>query len=233
MGWIARALLALTDSVSQLLNKTVQVLHIERINNKLLQQILADNQLIKHSITQVSGKLDAGSVILTQVSVKDDVLLHYVKTLISLLEPSPAVTFTATIKADQPLQGENMANGNLKASADISINDNGTATIQLQFQDADGVNVPPPAGIQVQYGPASDENPGPSSFTLTPSQDTLSCQVVVVQPPPQPLHTGVTFTVTVPSGLAGQTAPISVQTDPPLDVVPGPASSFVAAVSEP
>lgn len=125
--------------------------------------------------------------------------------------------------------------GKVKASADITINDNGTGTINLSFLDADGIATTPPAGIgaNVTYGPASDAAPGPSSFTLTPSADGLSCAVAVVQPPPQPLHTGVTFSVTVSAGLAGQTAPQTVQSDPPLDVIPGPASTFVAAVTEP
>lgn len=119
-----------------------------------------------------------------------------------------------------------MAKAN-KVSPAISINDNGTATITNTFYDVDGIATSAPAGVSLSYADTS------GSFTLTPSADTLSCVAAVVQPPPQPLAQNVTFGVTCASGLAGQSAPLTVQTDPPLNVVPGPAGSFVAAVSEP
>ena len=121
-----------------------------------------------------------------------------------------------------------MAKAN-KVSPAITINDNGTATISNTFYDADGIATTAPAGLVLSYA----EGDTSGSFTVTPSADTLSCVVAVVQPPPQPLAQGMTFNVTCASGLAGQTASITVVSDPPLDVVAGPAGSFVAAVSEP
>jgi hypothetical protein len=116
-----------------------------------------------------------------------------------------------------------------KVSAAITINDNGTATITNTFFDQDGIQTSAPAGLTLSYA----EGDASGSFTVTPSADTLSCVVAVVQPPPQPLAQGVTFNVTCASGLAGQTASVTVVSDPPLNVVAGPAGSFVAAVAEP
>ncbi len=190
----------------------------------------------------LSDKLNA---ILSKVS-RDDTKLDQIyltaqqnqallKQIIVLVSPPPATNFTATVTVDGTGEQHMTAKQSAKATADTTINDDGTGTINLTFLDKEGITTGAPAGIAPVFGPASDAAPDGtgSSFVLTPSADGLSCAVAVVNPPPQPLHTGVTFAVTISSGLAGQTDPITVQTDPPLDVVAGPASSFVAAVSEP
>jgi len=147
--------------------------------------------------------------------------------VLEYLAPPPAVSFTATVKVTATKQGETiMAKPNTVSPA-ISVNDNGTATITNTFYDVDGIATSAPTGVTLSYADTS------GSFTLTPSADTFSCVAAVIQPPPQPLAQNVTFGVTCASGLVGQTAPITVQTDPPLNVVSGPAGSFVAAVTEP
>jgi hypothetical protein len=196
---------------------------------QLVQQLKTQVETLNLNVNQSDSLLFQLLQQILNIDTQNQVIL---KQILAIISPSPATHFTATIVAEG---NKLMTKKSATASADISINDNGTATITLNFLDADGVATSVPAGVTPTYGPASDaaaDGTG-SSFTLTPSADGLSCAVAVVQPPPQPLHTGVTFTVTVPSGLAGQTSPQSVQTDPPLDVVAGPANSFVAAVSEP
>jgi hypothetical protein len=129
-----------------------------------------------------------------------------------------------------------MANSK-KATADLQVLDNGTFTVSLAFQDADGVSTATPAGLAATYT-ASDATPGPSALTLTPSADTSSAAGSINQATIAAdvaagtgLPTGLTVSVTATwTGLA---APLTVTAAPPIDVVAGPASTFVAADSTP
>jgi hypothetical protein len=197
----------LTDILSSISNKVSQILK----DDAKLETILKLERDNAAALVKLLANQQSDSAVLAQI--------------LAIVAPPPATSFKANISV-----GGNMTVAH-KVSADLAINDDGTALITLSFLDHEGIpttNVP--TGLDIQYGPASDGDP--SSFELTPSDDKLTCAVKVVNPPPQPLHTGVTFAVTIAGGLANQTAPIVEQTDPPLDVVAGPAESFVAAVSE-
>lgn len=197
----------LTDILGSISNKVSQILK----DDAKLETILKLERDNAAALVKLLANQQSDSAVLAQI--------------LAIVAPPPATSFKANISV-----GGNMTVAH-KVSADLAINDDGTALITLSFLDHEGIpttNVP--TGLDIQYGPASDGDP--SSFELTPSDDKLTCAVKVVNPPPQPLHTGVTFAVTIASGLANQTAPIVEQTDPPLDVVAGPAESFVAAVSE-
>lgn len=122
-------------------------------------------------------------------------------------------------------------------SADLQVADNGTFTVSLTFQDADGINVPTPAGLSATYT-ASDANPGPSALVLTPSSDGSSCAGSINQATiqaliaaGQPLPTGLT--VGVSATWTGVSNPVQETAEPPIDVVAGPASTFVAADATP
>jgi hypothetical protein len=159
--------------------------------------------------------------------------------IIGILTPSPPVAFNATVTANQ--QGDIFMTPSFKksakASADLQVADNGTFTVTLGFVDADGIATPTPSGLSATYT-ASDATPGPSSLTLTPSADTSSCAGAVNQTTIQaliaagsPLPTGLTVSVTATwTGLA---SPLTVSASPAIDIVAGPANSFVAVDSEP
>lgn len=125
----------------------------------------------------------------------------------------------------------------LKASADLQVADNGTFSVVLAFKDADGVTVPTPAGLSATYT-ASDATPGPSAVDLTPSADTSSCGGAVDQTTiaalvaaGTALPTGLTISITATwTGLA---SPLTVVADPAIDIVAGPANSFVATETTP
>lgn len=122
-------------------------------------------------------------------------------------------------------------------AGDLQVADNGTFTVTLSFKDADGFATGVPAGLSAAYA-ASDAAPGPSILTLTPSADTSSCAGSINQTVAQGLATAGTplptgLTVNVSATWTGQTTPVSVTAAPPIDVVPGPASTFVAADATP
>jgi hypothetical protein len=127
----------------------------------------------------------------------------------------------------------------MSAGAAINIEDNGTATFTLQALDADNIPAKVPAGMAAPAVSASDAAPGPSSFsigsTVAMADGTgWTYPITVVQPPPQPLHQNVGFSADIPAGtFPNQTGDITVTAPQELDVVAGPAASFVAAVSEP
>lgn len=125
----------------------------------------------------------------------------------------------------------------LSAAGDLQVADNGTFTINLKFKDADGVSTSNPTGLSAQYV-ASDATPGPSALDLTPSADGSSCAGAIDQAAVQtlvaagtPLPEGLTVSIT--ATWDGQTTPQTVVAAPPIDVVPGPANSFVAEESTP
>lgn len=130
-----------------------------------------------------------------------------------------------------------MAKKAVSAAGDLQVADNGTFTVNLGFTDADGISVPTPAGLSASYT-ASDATPGPSSLTLTPSADTSSCAGSINQAAiqalvaaGQPLPTGLTVSVT--ASWTGLAAPATMTAAPPIDVVAGPAGSFVASDTTP
>jgi hypothetical protein len=153
--------------------------------------------------------------------------------ILNILSPPPPVEFTATIT----LEGDLLMAKSAKATADLQVADNGTFTVSLFFLDAAGVQTPVPAGLAATYT-ASDATPGPSALVLTPSADTSSCAGSVNQTTVQadsaagtPLPTGLSVSVTATwTGLA---APLTVVASPLIDIVAGPANSFVATDSTP
>ena len=125
----------------------------------------------------------------------------------------------------------------LKAVADLSIADNGSVNLAVDAVDAGGVKTAWPSGAPAPTAAEVDPAgaPGPSfdvpNAVTTPTPTGYVVNVKVLQPPPQPLVTGIGFTLTVASGFPNQTAPITVTADGLADIVGGPASTFVAAES--
>jgi hypothetical protein len=95
----------------------------------------------------------------------------------------------------------------------ITINDNGSALITINFEDEDGVAITGltalPAGVATPVFASSDQTPGPSAFSIAVDPSNMFATVTPVTPPVQPLASNVDFTVTIASGLVGQTSPIS------------------------
>ena len=203
MGW---------QDEEQIINLLNQVLSGQQAILQTAQQLQASH---KTCCAQLNGKLN--------------------KILANLI--SPAVSFVATITLNT--QGESeMATA--KATADLQVTDTGTFTVTLSFADADGVATAEPAGLTATYT-ASDATPGPSALTLvTPgaSGDTSTAAGSINQATIQadvaagtPLPTGLTVSVT--ASWTGLAAPLTVTAAPALDVVAGPASTFIAAATTP
>ena len=124
-----------------------------------------------------------------------------------------------------------------KATADLQVQDDGTFTVALFFLDSLGVQTATPAGLSATYT-ASDANPGPSSLNLTPSSDTSSCAGSINQTTIQGIVAGggalpTGLSVSVTATWTGRASPLTVVASPLIDVVAGPASSFVAQDSTP
>jgi len=122
------------------------------------------------------------------------------------------------------------------ATADLAVTDNGTLTLNLTFLDADQEQTQNiPTGLSIVYDVvAADGVTVVPVVNWTPvTNPPYGAAGSVAQPPPNPLPTGLQARFTIPSGLAGQTAPIVGLATPAFDLVPGPAGSAVAAVSTP
>lgn len=122
-------------------------------------------------------------------------------------------------------------------AADLQVNDNGTLTINLTFLDQDQeptTNIP--SGLSITYdvvGPDGVTVVPVVNWTPAPGGPPYSANGAVIQPPPNPLPTGLQARFTIASGLAGQTAPEVGLATPPFDLIPGPAGSAIAVVSTP
>jgi hypothetical protein len=139
-----------------------------------------------------------------------------------------------------------MAKSAAKATAALNILDDGTATVTISFNDADGLPITTlttyPTAVALPTVTSSDQTPGPSAFTITPAATptvnaaggfavaSIACVVPVVQPAAQ----NVDFTVTIASGLTGQTAPIAADAGT-LSIVADASqpSGFAPVISEP
>lgn len=150
--------------------------------------------------------------------------------ILAILTPPPAVSFTATVTA---VTGDGiMAAKTAKAGADLLVADNGTFTVTLKFKDDANVPTSTPAGLSATYT-ASDATPGPSALTLTPSADTSSAAGTVNQTTIQALVAAGTalptgLTVAITATWTGLASPQTVTATPPIDIVAGPANTFVA-----
>jgi hypothetical protein len=107
------------------------------------------------------------------------------------------------------------------ASISQTINDDGSRNVSVQLMDTDGLNITTltswPSALAQPVGGAADATPGPSAFAFAPVAPptvnadgsflvaTVTCVQPVVQPPAQ----NVDITVTIDSGLVGQTAPVT------------------------
>lgn len=106
-------------------------------------------------------------------------------------------------------------------AATMNIADDGSASVNVSLVDADGLPITTlttwPSQVANPSVAASDATPGPSAFTVTPVTPPSSnsdgsfkvASVTCVQPVVQPPAQNVDFTVTVDSGLVGQTSPVS------------------------
>jgi hypothetical protein len=206
------------------------MLHQEKEILDTVRQLAADTKLILHHLQDLEIS-QASCCKETQRKLND------LKGLIEQLLPGPAVSFTAEVTLNS--QGESMPSPkkSVKAAGDLAVADNGTFTVALLFVDADGVPTAVPAGLAATYA-ASDATPGPSALTLAPSADTSSAAGSITQATIQalvaagsPLPTGLT--VSVSATWTGLSAPQNVVATPAIDVVAGPAGSFVAQDTTP
>lgn len=206
------------------------MLHQEKEILDTVRQLAADTKLILTRLQDLD--MDQASC-----CKETQNKLNHLESLIEQLLPGPAVSFTAEVTLNS--QGEtNMSPKKAaRATGDLQVADNGTFTVTLTFVDSDNVPTSVPAGLAATYTP-SDATPGPSSLTLTPSADTSSAAGSINQTTVQalvaagtPLPTGLT--VSVSATWTGLASPATVTAAPPIDVVAGPAGSFVAADTTP
>ena len=133
-----------------------------------------------------------------------------------------------------------------KVTGDLQVADNGTFSVTLSFTDADGIATSVPAGLAATYT-ASDATPGPSALTLASpgtSGDASTCAGSINQATIQALVAAAAAAgtaVVLPTGLTvsisatwtGVTTPVTGTAAPAIDVVAGPASTFVATETTP
>src|SRR5580704_1518 len=208
LNGLQKTLTSIQDSITQL----------ESGQSTLTTTVSSLNTSLSAQLTTLSANIQQDSKTIESA----------LKKIYQVLIPPPATSFTATITK----QGEELMAPSKKATADLQVLDNGTFTVTLGFVDADGVTTATPAGLSATYT-ASDATPGPSSLTLAPSADTSSCAGSVNQTTIQalvaagtPLPTGLT--VSVSATWTGLASPLTVVANPPIDIVAGPAATFVA-----
>jgi hypothetical protein len=231
------------ETAQQILDKLNKILAKEDYFDKLQQEVqnLEDSVRILRQgqatlADSLSSLIQAAQSCCNEQNGLLQQILANTQEILNDLVPPQAVTFIATITLNS--QGENtMAKKAAGVSGDLQVADNGTFTVSLTFQDADGVATTVPAGLSATYT-ASDATPGPSALTLTPSADTSSCAGSINQTTIQALVAAGTalptgLTVSVSATWTGLASPVSVVATPPIDVVPGPASTFVAADTTP
>lgn len=225
---------------------------IDRTLHKLSDKFNTWTNDHKNCCSTINQKLDDLQTAATTGDTKLNVLqtelsifntkLDKVLELLQSLSPGPAVSFSAQVVAGSTAtftaKGElKMTTKNLGASADLQVNDaTGTFNIVLSFQDADGVSTATPAGLSATYS-ASDATPGPSVLDLAPSPDTASCAGAVDQANIKALISGggalpTDITISITATWDGLASPLTVVADPAIDIVAGPAASFVAKASE-
>jgi hypothetical protein len=203
---------------------------------QLLRQILFNQEAN-------TRQLDAIQKAQAVCCAKQTALLEEIYKYLTTPPPPPQ---PAGFRASLTITGELTMKKLAKVAPALNINDDGTATASVTFTDADGLpetslTTYPPA-VAAATVAASDATPGPSAFTVTPinppaslgggafSVATISCVQPVAQPPAQ----GVDFQVSIASGLAGQTAPVSEDAGT-LSIVadPNAIGGFAAVVTEP
>lgn len=124
------------------------------------------------------------------------------------------------------------------ATADLQVQDDGSVLLTVNAVDSDGEPTTWPSGAPAPTGGEIDPSgfTGPffswgtpvatsTGYTLTGTvnQSALTSGAA--------LPTGITVTATIASGFTNQTAPITVNASPLVDLVPGPASTIVASAS--
>lgn len=121
-------------------------------------------------------------------------------------------------------------------AADLQVLDNGSVVITVTAEDAAGVVTAWPSGAPAPTVSETDPSgfTGPffnfaapvataTGFTLTGAVNQAALKGLASLP------TGITFSLSAASGFAGQTAPIVVPVTPPVDIISGPAATFVAS----
>lgn len=248
MGWeedekiLSRLNLVLAKEhrIQSLLEK----LDIDGISQKLNKLQLGQSNLTS-AIAQMAIALESA---INSLSIEQSLCCKQIHAgiaeILQDLIPQPAVSFFSTVTDDKSfLHGEITMANVAKATADLQVADNGTFTVNNTFQDEALVKTAVPPGLSLTYT-ASDAVPGPSVLTLTPSADTSSCAGAINQATIQAQQAaaaaaGVPFvlptglTITVSGSWTGLAAPQTSVAKPPIDVVAGPAGSFVAEDATP
>jgi uncharacterized protein YoxC len=249
--------------VNLVLAKEQQLLSIvERLNfNQLLQDIgqlksnlqviTSDISALVTAVSNISQSLGAqlttlNSNIQQQFVTQEQTLVNIgqqVSQILKALVPTAAVSCVGTITLDQPIgdTGDSM-NKKLaaKVAGDLAVADNGTFTGTLAFKDSLGETTAVPAGLVVT-NTSSDSTPGPSIFNLVtpgPSGDQSTFAGSVNQTTVAALVAAGTalptaLTISFSATWTGLAAPVTGTYAPNLDVVPGPAATAVAVISEP
>jgi len=179
---------------------------------------------LEQQVSTVSSQVQQGFA-------SDFILL---KQILEALTPNAATGFTA---AATPFEGDSMAlKGKVKLAGDIQVADNGNGVL-ITINAVDSLGFPTawpsaaPAPTVAEADPAGSSGPyfgTANAPTATSTGFTIS--VPLASPVPG-LVTGVQFNVSVASGFPNQTAPETVQLEQAIDIVAGPAGSFVATPS--
>jgi len=205
---------------------------------QLLRQVLFNQEA-------QSRQLDAMQKAQAACCAKQTALLEEIYKYLTTPPPPPQPAgFTASLTVQS--KGEVNMKKLAKVAAALNINDDGTATVSVSLTDADGLpetslTTWPPA-VATPTVASSDATPGPSAFVITPSAAPVSlgggafsiAAIACVQPVVQPPAQNVDFQVTVASGLAGQTSPVSEDAGT-LSIVadPNAIGGFAAVITEP
>jgi len=182
--------------------------------NKLINALTTLANAIAANAAAVNANTEAQLLVAAAVA-KLNALLD------DVLTPHP-VGFTATLSQPKgdlsmtPPQGEPR-----KLSASLTIADDGSKNLNVMLNDTAGLPIKTysswPAQVAQPIGGAGDSDPGPSAFvfspiqppTLNPDGSFVVANVTCAQPVKQPPAENVDITVTIPSGLTGQTEPIT------------------------
>jgi hypothetical protein len=223
------------------------------INKKLDSALMSLRQIQQRDskLESVVELLDKDVLIQNRLLTQNNQLLEKIYAELNPPQPEPT-GFSVSLTVDN--KGETMSAQKAKsgATAVLTVNDDGTVSLNITFTDTEGLPITTfttwPAPVAPPTVAFSDASPGPSAFTYTaastPAASTtvsgafVAGSIAPVAPAPSPLPSGwgqnVDVQITVPSGLTGQTAPLTVDAGT-LSVTADSSkpSGFAVTLSEP
>lgn len=228
MNWLHKWFQQILDAINRL-QKT------QDASNDYLNVVIASQQKLEDKVNNLSTAVVA---ILSQQLVLAKTLDQILALIKVLEEPEQPTSFTAEITTNNPNEkGDIMAKQ--KVGTVLQFLDDGTGTLTVNILDQAGLVIQPyPSAITDVTATTSDATPGPSAFTIGAFNPTAGTFPVTVNTPPSPLPAGwgqnVDFTVTVNSGLVGQTQPVTEDAGTvDLEADSSKPSGFNAVVTQP